>query len=1378
MSWGLGWKRPSDTFHVTLSYGADDALDDASPRSSRSSSASSAAGVGGSSSFSSSLAMLSQENNHEQFGFRVDLDWTAGEDEDQVALRLQSQVMVALPSPQDTVEVEMNEKEKSPRNLENGGEIVESGEGSVASGVAGEDFGGEVGVEMRVVKRREPLKGVIMWRVGGSGQQSDGMGVFVRLMRSNFANGVGGGGAAAEGAGAGHGAGVGAVVGCAEHWKSVTLVSLCGLGLSVLPVEVTQLPLLEKLYLDNNKLLTLPPELGGLKNLKVLAVDFNLLASVPAELRQCDGLLELSLEHNKLVRPLLDFRSMAELRVLRLFGNPMEFLPDILPLHKLRHLSLANIRIVADDNLRSLNVQIEMENSSYFVASRHKLSAFFSLIFRFSSCHHPLLASALAKIMQDEGNRVVVGKDENAVRQLISMISSDNQHVVEQACSALSSLASDVSVAMQLIKTDIMQPIEGVLKSASQEEVISVLQVVVKLAFTSDIVAQKMLTKDILKSLKLLCAHRNTEVQTLALLAVGNLAFCLENRHTLVTSESLRDLLVRLTVASEPRVNKAAARALAILGENEVLRRAIRGRQVPKRGLRILSMDGGGMKGLATVRMLKEIEKGTGKQIHELFDLICGTSTGGMLAVALAIKLMSLERCEEIYKELGKLVFAEPVPKDNEAASWREKLDQLYKSSSQSFRVVVHGSKHSADQFERLLKEMCADEDGDLLIESAVKRVPKVFVVSTLVSVAPAQPFIFRNYQYPAGTPEISSAISENLTTGGLGAATSGAQVGSKRNAFLGSCKHHVWQAIRASSAAPYYLDDFSDGAYRWQDGAIVANNPTIFAVREAQLLWPDARIDCLVSIGCCSVPTKVRKGGWRYLDTGQVLIESACSVDRVEEALSTLLTMLPDIQYFRFNPVDERCEMELDETDPTVWLRLEAATDDYIKKNSMSFRTVCESLLENSHDEKFPDSLKSQQFVKAKVLDDNSPSIGWRQAVLLVEASNSPDSGRVFHHARSLETFCGRSGIKLSLVNDISGTLRATAGSTFPTPFTSPLFTGSFPSSPPFYSPDFGYQRVGRIDLVPPLSLDGSQSAKTTASPPDSPARRRQLTLPVLSLHDKLRNSSQVGLIHLALQNDIYGSILSWQNEVFVVAEPGELAEKFLQTVKYSLLAMFRGRRRKNASIITDISTISDLVSCRPYFQIGGVVHRYIGRQTQVMEDDREIAAYMFRRTVPSVHLTPEDVRLMVGAWRDRIIIFTGIYGPTQALIKSLLDSGAKAVICPSAEPEETQLATFQGSGEFNAVENGKFEIGDEEAEDEDMEPASPISDWEDSEPEKNGAPSHYYWDDDEEELSQFVCQLYDSLFQSGSRVDVALQNALALHRSLRYSCHLPSIM
>ncbi|KAG5246764.1 phospholipase [Salix suchowensis] len=1311
----FSWKRPSEVLRLTLNYGTEDFGEELNRSSTSSTVSSSSSTTLTPSSSPQEIATEVAAEDEEQVGFRIELDWNAVDDEDQVALRLQSQLMVALPAPQDCVTVDLK--------------------------AAGEEEG-RVEVEMKVEKKREELRGVLLGK-SGSGQQSDGVGVLTRLFRSD-------GG---------------------RHWKTVTLLSLCGCGLLTLPAVIIQLPNLEKLYLDNNRLSVLPPELGELKNLKVLAVDYNMLVSVPVELGHCVELVELSLEHNKLVRPLLDFRSMSELQILRLFGNPLEFLPEILPLHKLRHLSLANIRIEADESLRSVNVQIETENSSYFGASRHRLSAFFSLIFRFSSCHHLLLASALAKIMQDQGN----------LRQLISMMSSDNCHVVKQACSALSDLAADVSVAMQLMKCDILQPIETVLKSVAQEEVISVLQVVATLAFSSDTVSQKMLTRDMLRSLKLLCAHKNPEVQRLALLAVGNLAFCLENRRLLVTSESLQDLLLHMTVSSEPHVNKAAARALAILGENENLRRAIRGRPVAKQGLRILSMDGGGMKGLATVQILKAIEKGTGKRIHELFDLICGTSTGGMLAVALGIKLMALDQCEEIYKNLGKLVFAEPVPKDNEAATWREKLDQLYKSSSQNFRVVVHGSKHSADQFERLLKEMCADEDGDLLIESAVKNVPKVFVVSTLVSVMPAQPFVFRNYQYPVGTPEVPFAISESSGVHVLGSPTIGAQVGYKRSAFIGSCKHHIWQAIRASSAAPYYLDDFSDDVNRWQDGAIVANNPTIFAIREAQLLWPDTRIDCLVSIGCGSVPTKVRKGGWRYLDTGQVLIESACSVDRVEEALSTLLPMLPEIQYFRFNPVDERCGMELDETDPAIWLKLEAAVDEYVQNNSEALKNVCESLLfPYQHDDKFSEIMKSQQFSKAKVsnTDESSPSLGWRRTVLLVEALHSPDSGRAVHHARALESFCSRNAIRLSLMHATSGIARTVPTGTFPSPFASPLITGSFPSTPLLFSPDFGSQRIGRIDMVPPLSLDGAQSGKTVFSPPMSPSKHRQLSLPVRSLHEKLQNSPQVGLVHLALQNDSSGSILSWQNDVFVVAEPGDLAEKFLQSVKFSLLSMNQSHHRKITSLLANISTVADLVHYKPYFQVGNVIHRYIGRQTQVMEDDQEIGAYMFRRTVPSMHLTPEDVRWMVGAWRDRIIICTGTYGPTPTLIKAFLDSGAKAVICPSAEPLEMPVTLVKyGSGEFNVLENGRFEIGEEEAEEEEAEPTSPVSDWEDSDAEKHGDCSVGFWDDDEEGLSQFICKLYDSLFQEGARVDAALQNALASHRRLRYLCHLPSI-
>lgn len=153
----------------------------------------------------------------------------------------------------------------------------------------------------------------------------------------------------------------------------------------------------------------------------------------------------------------------------------------------------------------------------------------------------------------------------------------------------------------------------------------------------------------------------------------------------------------------------------------------------------------------------------------------------------------------------------------------------------------------------------------------------------------------------------------------------------------------------------------------------------------------------------------------------------------------------------------------------------------------------------------------------------------------------------------------------------------------------------------------------------------------------------------------------------------------------------------------------------------------------------------------------------------------------LQVGAWRDRIIICTGMYGPTPTLIKAFLDSGAKAVICPSAEPPpESQPTTFH-TGEFDYLENGKFEIGEEEVEEdeEEAEPASSASDWEDSD--TGGGREHHqthkgFWDNDEAELSQFVCQLYDSMFQEGASVEVALQRALASHRRLRYSCHLPS--
>lgn len=51
---------------------------------------------------------------------------------------------------------------------------------------------------------------------------------------------------------------------------------------------------------------------------------------------------------------------------------------------------------------------------------------------------------------------------------------------------------------------------------------------------------------------------------------------------------------------------------------------------------KILSIDGGGIRGIIPARILTEIEALTGKRIAEMFDLICGTSTGGIIALSLA----------------------------------------------------------------------------------------------------------------------------------------------------------------------------------------------------------------------------------------------------------------------------------------------------------------------------------------------------------------------------------------------------------------------------------------------------------------------------------------------------------------------------------------------------------------------------------------------------------------------------------------------------------------------------------------------------------------------------------------------------------------------
>jgi patatin-like phospholipase/acyl hydrolase len=112
---------------------------------------------------------------------------------------------------------------------------------------------------------------------------------------------------------------------------------------------------------------------------------------------------------------------------------------------------------------------------------------------------------------------------------------------------------------------------------------------------------------------------------------------------------------------------------------------------------RILAIDGGGLRGIIPIQVLKQIEVMTGKSIADSFDLIAGTSTGGILACGLTVKdpdtkksLYSLSKLEEIYLTKGKDIFPWKIPGSGYASpkfspkGLQTTLDAFFKDKSLS----------------------------------------------------------------------------------------------------------------------------------------------------------------------------------------------------------------------------------------------------------------------------------------------------------------------------------------------------------------------------------------------------------------------------------------------------------------------------------------------------------------------------------------------------------------------------------------------------------------------------------------------------------------------------------------------------------------------
>lgn len=293
----------------------------------------------------------------------------------------------------------------------------------------------------------------------------------------------------------------------------------------------------------------------------------------------------------------------------------------------------------------------------------------------------------------------------------------------------------------------------------------------------------------------------------------------------------------------------------------------------------------------------------TGCEIHELFDVICGTSTGAIVAASIGLGHKTVEEVELLYRDMiGKVFARHPV---------------------NGPKMLLTRAYYDTKVLETTLQKECGY--GVLIDSLSDEHMNRVFVVSSVMSRNPKELFLFRNYTYPVG----------------------------HESRYDGTVEAQLWEALRASSAAPTFFTEIRVNGELHADGAIVANNPTAVAVHECKCMFPGVPIEMLVSLGngmyqpgnlTIMDDVEVKKNmGWG--DVFGSIVASATSTETVHYALQDLMS--EDI-YFRFNPKTE--SMQIDETSVEALAMFVREAQQFIETNMDRFERVARRLRPNQH--------------------------------------------------------------------------------------------------------------------------------------------------------------------------------------------------------------------------------------------------------------------------------------------------------------------------------------------------------------------------------------------------------------------------------------------
>ncbi len=325
-------------------------------------------------------------------------------------------------------------------------------------------------------------------------------------------------------------------------------------------------------------------------------------------------------------------------------------------------------------------------------------------------------------------------------------------------------------------------------------------------------------------------------------------------------------------------------------GKTLKLARDLPGERQKTQGLRILCLDGGGMRGVVALRILKALQETVDAPLADVFDLIIGTSTGGILAAALALKGLTIESCELLYNNLGEVLFG--------GHSTLKKLLGVLSSNTSQYKNAHKG----LEELMKAVMKAYEINDTDPKLSDFKERECLFACVSAVDSGSqPYTPYVFRSYEGPKfETPPPNGADTHEVA---------------------------VWQALRATSAAPFYFKAIKiDGLGTFVDGGVCNNNPVLIALAEAKALGRD--IHCVVSVGTGDAQTlPPQKGLSKKLNPLAKLIAEATEANSAHSRAART----PELygKYFRFNvPIGEA---DLATTDDAILTALRNSADRFL---------------------------------------------------------------------------------------------------------------------------------------------------------------------------------------------------------------------------------------------------------------------------------------------------------------------------------------------------------------------------------------------------------------------------------------------------------------